>query len=360
MKKWILLTISLVLGPAGFAKSWVYISLKTDDKVAIYSEDEVSGKLTRVATEKVMGGPASIAVTADKSRMYIARRNDRKISCYAIDPETGALTFQSEMKAIDNPVYIALDQTERYLLSAYFSASKMALYSIAEDGTLSSKPVFEEDTPDNPHAIQVNASNDVLYVTCMGGDRILKYRFSSKTGEALLEQKTVTPEKTGPRHFVFSPDAKHLFVANEVASSVTRYTISSTGSLSQLETLSTLPDDFSGANKCADIHITPNGKFLYVTNRGADSIAAYNIGTDAALSLIGFYATEKTPREMEIDATGSYLFAAGETSGKLQSYKIDPETGKLSPLQNLSAGNGPVWVEAVTLQVETNNTSFNK
>ena len=339
--------VLLIVVAAGWAESRVYVSLKSADTLAIYSEDETTGLLMLAATETVEGGPASIAVTADKRRMYIARRRDKKIACYSIDQKTGRLSFLSEINAVDDPVYIALDRTERYLLSAYFGASKIAIYPICKDGSLGNNPVFEEGTPDHPHAVQVNERNDVLYVTCMSGDRILQYRFRPETGTAVAFSPVVTADGTGPRHFIFAPDNEYLFVANEVASSVTAYKILQGGELLEAETLSTLPVDYSGANTCADIHITPDGTFLYVTNRGADTIAGYKINGDKTLSLIGFFATEATPREMVIDAAGRYLFALGESSGRLQSYKIDPVTGALAPLQNIAVGAGPVWIEVV-------------
>lgn len=340
-----------------FAQSYVYVSLKNEDKLAIYSEEENSGLLTFIDSHEVEGGPASIAFTADKSRVYIARRNAKKISCYAVSKETGKLTFLSEISAVDNPVYIALDKTDGYLLTAYFGASKIAIYQVTTDGSLIETPIFEKDTPANPHAINVGPYNYMMYVTCMGGDRVLQYYFNEETGlpTAMAYPEIVTNDNTGPRHFVIDSEREHLYVANEVASSVTNYSISKSGYLEEIETFSTLPEGYSGSNKCADIHITPNGKFLYVTNRGNESIAAYSIEKTSIshLSLIGIYDTEETPREMAIDAAGKYLFAVGESSGMLQSYTIDQSTGELMPLQNISVGSGPAWIEVIKVGTET-------
>lgn len=338
------------------AKSFVYVSLKSEDKIAIYSENETTGVLNLVKMQNVIGGPASIAVTADKSRLYVAQRNSKKISCYAISAETGELSYKSSIDAVDNPVYISLDKTGKYLFSVYFSASKMATYAIDSDGALNEIPVFEQRTPDNPHAIQVDRGNQFLYVSCMGGERILQFNFDPETGKAVAMSvpEVVTDNGVGPRHFTFDVISDHLFVVNEVGSSVTNYRMSKSGYLDAEATISTLPESYAGTNKCADIHITPDGKFLYATNRGAETIAAFIVGeTNRDLTLIDYYDTEKTPREMSIDAAGKYLFAAGESSGKLQSYKIDPLSGELEPLQNISVGKGPAWVEVVKVDVGT-------
>ena len=351
------ITVFLIGWCCTFAKSYVYVSLKSDHEIAIYSENETTGILDIVATKTVDGGPASIAVAPDKSRLYVALRSHKKIACYSIAPATGALTFESTIDAIDNPVYIALDKTGKYLFSAYYGASKMAIYAVNNDGSLNKTAVQVEATPDNPHAIQVADNNQFLYVTCMGGDRIVSYYFDEKTGLAskMPVPELVTEKGTGPRHFVFDPISYHLFVVNEVASSVTNYAISKSGYLDAVATISTLPDGFTVTNKCADIHITPNGKFLYATNRGAETIAAFSIADDSnrTMALIGYYDTEKTPREMAIDASGKFLFAAGESSGKLQSYSINQATGELTPLQNIPLGDGPAWVEVVKVDGET-------
>ena len=354
MKIFLMILMLYLPLPEGFAESVVYVSLKSDDKVAIYSEDESSGQLSLIDTTHVPGGPASIAVTADQKHLYVARRNAKKISCYALDPETGALRFQNEIEAAGNPVYLSLDQTESCLFSVYFADSKFTVYNIEKNGSLNGIPVYEEETPKNPHAIQIDTNNTFLYITCMGGDCILQYQLEPLTGKptALSPPRLMTPNGTGPRHFSFDPCSKDLFVVNEVASSVTHYRTLPSGNLCEQETLSTLPAGYFEKNKCADVHITPDGRFLYATNRGAETIAAFRISNDPerTLSLIGFFKTEATPREMGIDAEGKFLFAAGETSGRLQSYKINPTTGELSPLQNLVVGNGPAWIETVKLK----------
>lgn len=340
------------------AKSIVYISLKKDNKIVIYEEDTITGNLTIIGSETIEGAPGAIAISPNKKQLYVAQRSSNKISCYTIHSNSGLLTFVNTISAVDNPVYISTDNSGRFLLSAYFGASKIAIYGINNDGSLAPDALVEKDTPLNPHAINTSLGDDFLYVTCMSGDRILQYDFDYLTGNItpLSTAMVETPEKTGPRHFVFHPSSNYMFVANEVASSVSSYAISKSGYLGLKETLSALPTGYSGTNKSADIHISPDAKFLFVSNRGDESIAVFEIDElSKNLNKIGNYDTEETPREMAIDVAGNFLYAVGESSGKLQSYQIDRVSGALSPLENFRVGASPVWIEVVNLSGASNN-----
>lgn len=154
------------------------------------------------------------------------------------------------------------------------------------------------------------------------------------------------PPDTGPRHYCFHPVLDTVYFSNEQGSSVTAYRLDpSDGTIEAFQTLSTLPEGFEGENTCAQIHMTPDGRLLYVSNRGHDSIAGFRIDpSTGALAPIGQQPTEPTPRAFGIDPQGRFLFAGGQRSGHLASYRIDPATGALTPLNVYPAGQNPMWV----------------
>jgi 6-phosphogluconolactonase len=191
-----------------------------------------------------------------------------------------------------------------------------------------------------------------VFVPHTGPDVIFQFTLDAKTGRLSAGDpaKLTTPKGTGPRHLVFHPTGPVAYVANEQGGSVTAYALDTrAGTLRALQTAPTLPKDFRGTNACAEIRVHPSGKFLYVSNRGHDSIAAFALDGDGKLRPLGQTATEKTPRSFDLDPSGKYLFAAGESSGKLAAYRIDPDSGRLTRRETHEVGRMPWWVLAVDL-----------
>ena len=332
-------------------KTFLYTSLKGEDKVSVFEIDQSTGDLSFIYDETVVGQPASIAINTTKRLFYIARRSAHKISSYSIDSVTGRLSFINEIDALDNPVYISLDRSGKFLLSAYFAANEAGVYGINNDGSLISGVIQEVTTGTNPHAIITDPANEFMYVTNMTGNRIEQYGFNQDNGTfAPLDPfAIIPPENDCPRHLVFNQSGNRLYVVNEVGNKVTVYESEiTTGQLNPLQSLSTLPENFSGTNKCADIHITPDGSYLYASNRGDESIVAYKINeNDGLLTLIDWYPTAETPREFDIGPSGKYLFVAGETSNDIISYGIQAD-GSLDSLKRIIVGNSPSWVSTVS------------
>lgn len=331
---------------------YIYVSLKNDNKIAIYKLNPVNGSLQLVEKFAVSGGPAAIAIDNDKTHMYVAQRSAKTISSFTIDQSTGKLTLLNTITAVDDPVNLSLDKTNKYLLSAYYNASKAAIYPLNATGSLNSTSIRTFTTGTNPHAMITDPSNRFAYISNKTGESIYHYSFDAATGDidpaSLVSY--VTPAPNGPRHFVFHSKLSLVYFANELGNATSVYEINSTtGALTHLQTLSTLPAGFSSTNTVADIHMTSDNKFLYVSNRGHNSIAAYSVNASTGLlTLINQYATATTPRAFAIDPSDNFLFAAGEASANLASYRINPATGELTSLgAHLAVGNSPGWVMAV-------------
>ena len=330
---------------------YVYVSLRGDNSIAVYKMNPQNGSLEKVYTEPVSGGPASLAVDPSKQFLYVALRSSNAISSYRIDPATGRLTLINTIPAVDNPVYISTDKSGRFLLSAYYGASKAAIYPVGLDGVLKIPAVTTVTTDLNPHAILTDPANRFLYITNMTGNSIHQHHFDSVSGTftPLDPAEILPPAGTGPRHMIFHGSKRILYVVNETGNSVTAFQINDTsGILTEFQTISTLPAGYTGTSKCADIHITPDNRFLYASNRGHESIAAFEINPgDGSLITIGQYSTVNSPREFDIDPTGTFLYAAGETSDNIARYRINKTTGMLDSLGCFAVGETPSWVMVV-------------
>ena len=158
-------------------------------------------------------------------------------------------------------------------------------------------------------------------------------------------------EKAGPRHFVFHPNGKVVYVLGELDASIYVFDYdASKGWLREKQSVSVLPPDFQGKPSAADLHITPDGKFLYASERTSSTLAGFRIDpTNGMLSPLGSVPTEKQPRGFNIDSSGRFLLAVGQLSDRMSSYNIDGENGKLTPLKEYPMGKNPNWIEIVDI-----------
>jgi 6-phosphogluconolactonase len=347
----VLLTVT-----AARADTFVYVSVAAEKRIAVYRLEPETGKLTHRSDCKVDDGePGALTVDPGKRYLLAALRSTGKLASFRMDSATGRLTHLNTVPAGADPAHIATDRSGRYLLAAYYVAAKVTVHTIGKDGKLSEKPLQSIPTADKAHAIVPDPSNRFVFVPHTGPDVIFQFTFDARTGRLSANEpaKLGTPKGTGPRHLVFHPARPIAYVANEQGSSVTAYALDPKGgTLRPLQTVSTLPKDFRGTNACAEIRVHPSGKFLYVSNRGHDSIAAFALDDAGKVSVIGQEPTEKTPRSFDLEPSGKYLFAAGESSGKLAGYRIDPKTGELRRLATYAVGKRLWWVLAVDLQAK--------
>jgi 6-phosphogluconolactonase len=272
-------------------------------------------------------------------------------------PELSAqcLLLANRVAAGPDPAHLATDATGRFLFAAYYVDGKVTVHAIGADGRPSDKPVQSIPTADKAHAIVPDPSNRFVFVPHTGANAIFQFTFDATTGRLTANHpaKVETPKKTGPRHLTFHPSKPIAYVANEQGSSVTAYDLDAkAGTLSPRQTLSTLPKEWQGVNACAELKVHPSGRFLYVSNRGHDSIAGFTLDDDGKMTTLGQTPTEKTPRSFDIDPSGQFLYAAGEGSGKLATHQIDAKTGALNLVKTREVGKTPWWVLAVEIRKE--------
>jgi 6-phosphogluconolactonase len=361
MRPWTLLLVTAALaGPAaadepkrgGRANTFVYVSVAAEKRVAVYQLDRATGKLAHRGDAKLDGEPGALTVDPGRRFLFAALRAEGKLAALRIDRATGMLTHLNTVPAGADPAQLSTDAAGRYLLTAYYVAAKVTVHAIGKDGALGEKPVQSLPTADKAHAIVPDPSGRFVFVPHTGPDAIFQFTFDTGKGRltANAPAKLRTPKGTGPRHLVFHPSLPLAYVANEQGGSVTAYALDRKGgTLKRLQTAPTLPKDFRGTNACAEIRVHPSGKFLYVSNRGHDSLAAFALDGAGKVSVLGQEPTEKTPRSFDLDPSGKFLFAAGESSGKLAAYAVDGGSGRLKKQEVYEVGKRPWWVLAVDL-----------
>jgi 6-phosphogluconolactonase len=346
----------------------LYVCLQDEDKIACFAIDAGTGKLTHRADMPVAGGPSVLATSADRRVLYVGHRTEPAISSFRIDPASGALTRQGSVAAADAPTFLATDRTGKYLLSAYYQGGYAAVHPLGSDGAVGGPPLDRHDTAIGAHAIATDPSNRFAFVPHIsrlqdnvleppknnpGPNFIAQFRFDAQSGRLTPNApfRVEQGELVGPRHYCFHPTRDLVYFSDEQGCSVTVYRMDGTaGTLSTVQRVSTLPEEYSERNTCSQIHLTPSAKFLYVGNRGHNSIAGFAV--DAAtgqLTAVGQVPTEAVPSAFCVDPAGDFLFSAGTASGRLAAYRINRETGVLTPLGTDAVGQRPAAVLAARL-----------
>lgn len=338
---------------AARADTYAYVSLAGENRVAIYRVDPATGALVAAGELATGGAPGALAVDPSRRFLFASLRSVNSLGSYRVDLASGKLTPLSTVPAGADAAFVGVDGSGRYLLSAYYTAGKVMVHAIGKDGTLEREPRAEIPTDRNAHCMMPDPEGRFVFAPHTGPNAIFRFTLDRETGRLApaSEPRVTTPDRTGPRHLRFHPSRRFAYVANEQGSSVTGYAYQAkTGSLTPFQTLSTLPAGFQGGNTCAEIRIHPAGRFLYVSNRGHDSIACFTLDpATGRMTATGHASTEKTPRAFDLDPSGNFLYAAGQASGRLASYRIDPQNGTLKPLTTYEVGKQPAWVMVVSL-----------
>jgi 6-phosphogluconolactonase len=352
-----LLGMGFLLSSAS-AATFVYVGNADSQDITIL-ELKPNGDLTPVETTAVPGPakPGSslpLAVSPDKKRLYAGLRNEPySVVTFAIDAKTGKLKPVGPGPLADSMAYISTDRSGKFLLSASYGGNKVAVNPIGPDGVVQSAQQVMPTEP-NAHCIVADPSNRYVLHTSLGGDLVYQEKFDAKTGKLTPNDppRVSVKAKAGARHLVFSPNKKFVYLVDELDASIYVFPWDAKkGTLSkEVQVTSALPKGFEGKPWAADIHLTPDGKHLYASERTTSTLAAFSVDPKTGLlTSIDSYPTEKQPRGFNIDPTGRYLLAVGQLSNSMTVYAIDKATGKLSKLKDYPVGKNPNWVEVVGL-----------
>jgi 6-phosphogluconolactonase len=346
------LAANLVPAPVAAAETFLYVSMAPEQKIRIYRLDLASGALAAVDTQAVEGAPGSLAVDLDKKFLFASLRSTSTLASYRLDPATGKLSHLSTaaLPEGENAAFVSPDRTRRWLLSASYAAGKVVVHRLNENGHIESPPVQTVATEKTAHCIAIDRDNRLVFVPHVAPNAVFQFRLEGNTGMLSAAGKAEGGRpKAGPRHLAFHPTKNLAFSSDEQGSSITAYRYHPASGLEPYQTLSTLPADFSGQNSTADVKVHPSGKFVWVSNRGHDSLACFAIDDAGQLSARGHTPTEKTPRSFDIEPSGRFAFGAGEGSGKLAVFEIDQDSGIMTRKHTYDVGKSLTWVLAVQL-----------
>jgi len=339
--------------------TFVYVGSAGTSEIIVLSLDPGIGDLNEVERSVIpgvtkAGGSIPMAVSPNKKFLYAGMRGEPlMVAAFAIDASTGKLKHLGNGTLADSMPYITTDRTGRWLLSASYSGSKATVNPIGANGVVQA-PKQVLATPPSAHAILVDKSNKHVLVPSLGGDIVNQFTFDAATG-------TLTPNapagarteaKAGPRHFRFSNDEKFVYLLNELDATLYVFSYDAkAGTLGKRsQVVSVMPPGVQVKPWAAEIQLTPDGKFLYASERTSSTISAYKVDTASGmLTPVGVVPTEQQPRSFQIDPSGRYLYALGEKSDSMTGYSIDAATGTLTRLKQYPMGKIPNWIEIVDL-----------
>lgn len=340
------------------SSTFLYVGNAETRDISAFKLDDEKGDLAPIGTFAVPGPINScfsfpLAVSPDKRFLFVALRNEPwSVRSFAIDAASGRLDYLGFGPLADNTCYISTDKTGRCLFSASYHGNKIAVNPIGPDGIVQ-PPQQIIDTELKSHSILVDAANRYALSACLGGDIFYQWRFNAETGHLMPNEPPFVSVKkhSGPRHFVFHPNGRIVYLLNEHAVTIYVYDYDlGKGTLTEKQVVNALTPTPGDKIWATDIHITPNGKFLYAAERGSSTLAMFKVDPkDGTLSLTGHIVTEKQPRGFAIDPTGRFLYCTGQLSTRMSSYSIDGESGKLTKLNDYGVGKNPNWIEIVKL-----------
>ena len=364
-------TISIAGGAR--AATFVYVSNAEDGDIGVYAmkPDGTLEARGRVAAAKTV---MPMTVSPDKRFLYAhSRSKPYSFHAYSIDGKTGALKLVASSPSAESFPYISLDRTGRFIFGASYAGAVVSVNAVGKDGRVAEKPIQVIPVGRNAHSIRVDATNRYVYTPTLGSDEIFQFRFDAKSGKLASNTPAIVLMKagTGPRHFITSKDNKFAYLLSELVATVTTLSLDAkTGLLTEVSVSSALPRDSKlvpGAPRggvgapggppprdtsndiwAADLHLTPDGKFLYATERTNSTMAGFSV--DAAsgkLTYLSSIPTEKQPRGFAISPDGKTMVVSGEKSDMLAVYAIGTD-GALKEIQKVPTGKGSNWVEVVS------------
>lgn len=331
----------------------VYASNAEGGDIHVLHLDDESGALTTMQQVKVGGTVMPLALSPNRGVLYAARRSEPlAVLSFAIDAQSGALSRLGEAPLPHSMAYIATDRSGRWLLSASYGGNLVAVGPIGTDGVAQAAMQVVPTGP-NAHAIVTDASNCFVFATNLGAGVVLQLRFDAATGGLTPNQPPSIAVRAGagPRHLAWHPSGRWLCLLNELDASIDLFTFDAEhGTLAHRQTAFSAPPGFHGTPWAADLHFTPDGRFLYSSDRRSNTIAALALDASSGqLSLIGHTAVPAEPRGFNITADGRWLIVAGQAAHRVALFRIDALTGALAAAGEHAVGRGPNWIETVPL-----------
>ncbi len=313
--------------------------------------------------------PSFLAVAPNQQLIYAANEDGNStntggnVSAFSFNRKNGKLQFINKQPSGGNhPCYVACDKTGRWLFAGNYNGGNFSLFPLNDDGSIGmvkntvqhfGKSVHtERQEGPHVHGTFLSSDNKFLLVPDLGIDKIMLYKFDAVSGDLTVPKESFIqlPSGAGPRHLDFHPSQKYIYATEELSGTIASFNFSDKGELKLFQTISAVPENYKGSLGGADIHVSPDGKFLYASNRGeANSIVIYSIDSGSgALSTVGYQSTMGIkPRNFNFDPTGNYLLVANQGSGNIVIFKINHQSGLLTDTGKRIVVPSPVCIKWV-------------
>ena len=361
-------------GTAQQKKEILYVgtfSVRGSQGIYAFSFDRAKRTLKLLQTVPSLESPSYLTIHPSGKFLYSVNRgradvadNGGSVSAYGIDPVSGKLSGIGHRSSYgDDPCHITIDNTGKYAFISNYNRGNLVVLQLFDDGVIGSPSdakkyvghsinTARQESP-HIHSATISPDNRFLYVADLGTDKIYIYEFNADNG-------TLTPAKTpevtvnrgsGPRHFTIHPNGKFAYLAEELTSTVCTFSLNkTTGALAVIEdTVRSLPSGFAGNNTSADIHTDVNGNYLYVSNRGLNSLSIFSIAPNGKLALKDHQETGKTPRNFLVDPKGEFVFVASQDDDTITMYRVNSKTGKLVAVGKPVKVPSPVCLKMLAL-----------
>jgi 6-phosphogluconolactonase len=332
----------------------LFASLTGDKQIKLYDIDPGSGALHLRTVSDAHGPSGALCLHPNGRVLYDAHVLSTTLASFHLDADSGELALINQVDTgIETPAHMITDRQGRFLLTAYYTGGGITVHRLGVDGAIG-ELVQYVNTGEKAHAVLAAVDDSfVLVPHVCPVNKVSQFRFDGTTG--LLTPKDpaeLAPanDNTGPRHICLGPRGDVAYIVNEQGNTVTAYHFDSTqGTLTAFQEVSTLPADYTEGGFTAHVEVHPNGRWLYTSNRGHDSIVGFQIARDGSLKPFGYFPVPASPRSFNIDPSGAFLYCAGEAADKMTAYGVDAASGGLQPLADYAVGNSPFWVMVTTL-----------
>lgn len=318
--------------------------------IHVYALDENTYEFSLLSAQKGVKNPTFLHVDTNMNRvvaigeMVTAEGTKAgEVLAYRIQPESGELEFINRgQSAYATTCHVQKDPQGKYLVISSYHGGTVSLVSLKEDGSIGELLDSKQHTghgphperQDRPHVHSAFFSPDGQYIMVqdLGLDKIFVYQIDRESDKLVLHREVNTHAAAGPRHLVFHPNGKYAYVINEVDSTITSYAYDAgEGNLTEIQTVPTLPSDYEGENTCAEITISRDGRFVYGSNRGHDSIVVYKALEDGSMEYVQHISTEGAhPRHFALTPSGNLLLAANRDTNNIVVFEVNKETGRLT------------------------------
>ncbi len=353
--------------PAGPKFYFAYVGCRTTrernargDGINVYRMDAASGRWEHVQLVPDLINPSFLAFDRTKRFLYTVHGDSSEVSGFRIDPATGRISpINRQSTRGKNPVHLAIDPTNRFMVVPNHVTSTLAVLPVGEDGALGEVvdlvtlrgqlgPHRVEQPFAKPHQTEFDPSGRFIVVPDKGLDRVFTFRLDPAGKLVAADPPSVqTRETSGPRHIVFHPSLPYTYVVNELDSTVTGYHYDpATGKLAPAQVVPSLPETYAGNSRASEIAVSADGRFVYASNRGFDSVAVFSVDpANGWLTAVDYpRSAGKTPRFFALDPTGRFMFVANEESDTIVKFEVDRATGKLTKTDDVVSTGSPVGI----------------